>query len=90
MLSTPFINVNHVVHAVHLLLDWRCNGLLQRFRVRTRIRCLDQNLRRNNIGELRGGQTQHGNNAHDHHDNGDDHGHNGPSYEEFRHFLLAF
>ena len=53
------LHVEHVVHTVHLLLERCGDRLLNRDRVRSRVVCRDDDLRRHNVRELRQRQTQH-------------------------------
>ena len=53
------LHVEHVVDAVHLLLDRRCDGLLDGLRVGAGIRGGDDDLRRDDVGKLRLGQPAH-------------------------------
>ena len=59
------VHVVHIVHATHLLFDWRCDGLLERLRIRTYIGGQDLNFRWRDVRELRDRQAENGDGADD-------------------------
>src|SRR5205809_4035391 len=79
------IHVVHVVHAAHLLFDGCGHRLLDGLRIRADVIRLQENFRRNDLGELRHRQPHHRDQAHDDHDDGNHHGDDGTVDEEFRH-----
>ena len=83
------LHVEHVVDAVHLLLDRRRDGLLDGLRVGAGIGGGDNNLRRNDVGKLRLGQAAHHDHAGEHGDNCDDDGDDGTPDKKLGHGLAA-
>ena len=69
------IHVVHIVNAAHLLLDWRCHGLLDGLCIGADIRGDNLNLGRCNIGKEGHGKTGNGDRAYDHHQDGNYHRH---------------
>src|SRR5450830_1386201 len=83
------LEVQHVLDAVHLLLDRRRDGLLDCQRVGARIGGLDLDERRDDVGELRDGEPEHGDESpEDRHDRDDDRD-DGPVYEEAGHGVTS-
>ena len=68
------IHVVHVIHAAHLLLDRGGHGLFDRLRIGADVIGLNENLRRNDFGELRDRQSHHRHQTDNDHDDGDHHG----------------
>ena len=83
------LHVEHVVDAVHLLFDRRGDGLLDGLRVSARIGSGYDDLRRNDVGELRLGQTAHRHQTGKHGNDGDDDGDNRTPNEKTRPWLSA-
>ena len=79
------VHVDHVVHALHLLLDRRGNRVCHRDRIGADVGRLQLDLRRGDVGEQGDGELHHGDDPHDHHDDRDDHRHDGPVDEELGH-----
>ncbi len=79
------LHVQHVVHAVHLLLDRRGDGLLERHRIGARVGGGDEQLRRDDLRILRDRQGSHRHEADDDGDDRDDDGDDGTGDEELRH-----
>ena len=82
------LHVEHVVHAVHLLLERRGDGLFHRDRVRSGILRGDQDLRRHDLRELRDRQPAHRHETAEDGDDGDDDRDDGPADEEAGHARL--
>jgi hypothetical protein len=76
------VHVVHVIDAAHLLFDWRCDGLLQRLRIRPDVCCLNLNFRWGDVGELGDGKAKDRDNPYNHDDDGDHHGNDGSVDEE--------
>ena len=66
------LHVEHVVDAVHLLLERRRDGLLDRQGVSARVLRRDDDLWRHDLRELSDRQTAQGHHATEHGDDGDD------------------
>ena len=79
------LHVQHVVHAVHLLLDRRGDRLLDRHRVRSRVGSRDDDLRRNDVGELRHRKPPQRDEPRDDRHDRDDDSDDGPADEESGH-----
>ena len=84
------VHVVHIVHAAHLLLDRRCDGLLDGLRVSAHVRRDYLNLWRNNVRKLGNRQARDRDRADDHHQNRNDHGHDGTIDKKFGHSSVAF
>ncbi len=83
------VHVVHVVHARDRLLQRRRHRLLQRDRIRARIRRLHLNLRRNDVGKLRRRQLEETHASDQHHQNGDNHGDDRTVDKKLGHELLG-
>ena len=79
------LHVEHVVDAVHRLLERRGNRLLDGERVGTRVLRRDEDLRWNDLRELRDGKAGEGNQAAQYRDDRDDDGDDWPADEEAGH-----
>jgi len=79
------LHVQHVVHAVHLLLERRGYSRLHRQRVRTRVGSRHDDLRWHNIGKHRHRQDAHGDHVCQHQDDRDDDRDDWSLDEESRH-----
>ncbi len=79
------IHVVQVVHAAHLLLDRRGDGVLYGLRIGADIGGADLHFRRRDGRELRDRQADDGNRANDHGENRDHDGDDRTIDEEFRH-----
>jgi hypothetical protein len=79
------LHVIHVVHAAHLLLDGRGDGLLDGQRIGAGVSCFHQDLGRHDVGKLRDRQTEVGDDADDRHHNRNDDRDDGTINEKFGH-----
>ena len=81
------LHVEHVVDAIHLLFDRSGNGLFDGLSVGAGIRSGHDDLRRDNVRELRLGQPAHRHQAGKHGNDGDNDGDNRAPYEKLSHGL---
>ena len=77
------VHVVHVVHTAHLLLDGGGHGLLDGLSIGAYVVGLDEDLRRNDLGELRHRQAHQRDEANNDHDGGDHHRDDRAIDEEF-------
>ena len=83
------LQVQHVLDAVHLLLDRRRDRLLDRERVGARVRGLDLDERRDDVGKLLDGQAEHRDEPAEDRQDRDDDRDDGPVDEEAGHGVTS-
>ena len=81
------VHVDHVVDAIHLLLDRRRHSLADGLGVGARVSRGNKDFGRNDVGILRDRQREHRHDANHHGEDGDDNRDDRPADEEFRHEL---